>query len=135
MVHSRESGKNGRLNFGLSGDFNALHDLERLADDVGAALPELADAAGLATRGGDTPWPGYDDQPAAEITKRPRGAGEQLATRVRAYELERKHRRGVLQATERELALRLDLPSLLTRANSCRISANACASSLRVSHE
>jgi WS/DGAT/MGAT family acyltransferase len=95
---------NGRLNFGLSGDFNALHDLEHLAGDVGAALQELADAADVGTRGGDMPWPGYDDQPAAEITKRLRGAGEQLAVRVRAYELERKHRRGVLRATERELA-------------------------------
>jgi hypothetical protein len=95
---------NARLNFGLSGDFNALYDLEHLAGDVGAALRELADAAGVGTRGGDMPWLGYDDQPAAEITKRLRGAGEPLAARVRAYELERKHRRGVLRATERELA-------------------------------
>jgi diacylglycerol O-acyltransferase len=39
---------NGTLNFGLVGDFNALHDLEDLADDFLAALGELADAAGVA---------------------------------------------------------------------------------------
>jgi WS/DGAT/MGAT family acyltransferase len=95
---------NGTLNFGLSGDFNALYDLEDLAGDFLAALQALADAAGVRTRADDGPWPGYDDQPVVEINKRLRGAGEELATRVRAYELEHKHRRGVLQASERELA-------------------------------
>ena len=37
----------GRLNFGLVGDFNALHDLEDLAGDFNAGLHELADAAGI----------------------------------------------------------------------------------------
>jgi WS/DGAT/MGAT family acyltransferase len=37
----------GRLNFGLVGDFNALHDLEDLAGDFLAGLRELADAAGV----------------------------------------------------------------------------------------
>jgi hypothetical protein len=89
---------NGELNFGLCGDFNAMYDLEDLVGDFLAAMKELAGAAG----GG--PWPGYDDQPVTEITKRLRGPGEELATRVRSYELERKQRRGVLRAAERELA-------------------------------
>jgi hypothetical protein len=33
-----------------------------------------------------------------------RGAGGELAARVRAYELDHKHRHGVLDATERKLA-------------------------------
>jgi len=97
---------NGTINFGLVGDFNALHDLEDLADDFLAGLHELAGAAGVKTAepGDDSPWPGYDEEPAAEIKKRLQGADELLVTRVRAYELEHKHRRGVLNATERELA-------------------------------
>jgi diacylglycerol O-acyltransferase len=35
----------GKLNFGLVGDFNALHDLEALAGDFVAGLNDLADAA------------------------------------------------------------------------------------------
>ncbi|GAC1492425.1 MAG: wax ester/triacylglycerol synthase family O-acyltransferase [Solirubrobacteraceae bacterium] len=42
---------NGKLNFGLVGDFNALHDLEELADDFQAALAELAAAAGIKLAG------------------------------------------------------------------------------------
>jgi hypothetical protein len=89
---------NGRLNFGLVGDFNALYDLEELAGDFLAGLQELADAGDVA------PWPGYDDASANEIKQRLEGADEQLAARVRAYELEHKHRRGILNATERELS-------------------------------
>ena len=37
---------NGTLNFGLVGDFNALHDLEELAGDFLAGLQALAHAAG-----------------------------------------------------------------------------------------
>ncbi|HEX8105114.1 MAG TPA: wax ester/triacylglycerol synthase family O-acyltransferase [Solirubrobacteraceae bacterium] len=36
---------NGRLNFGLVGEFNALHDLDDLADDFLAGLQRLAEAA------------------------------------------------------------------------------------------
>ena len=94
----------GTLNFGLVGDFNALPDLEDLAGDFLAALQELADAAGVdtASSNGDAPWPGYDEQRVGAINQRLRGAGEALATRVRAYELDHKHRKGVLEATERE---------------------------------
>src|SRR4051794_15812656 len=38
---------NGRLNFGLVGDFNAMHDLDDLPHDFEAALDELAAAAGV----------------------------------------------------------------------------------------
>jgi diacylglycerol O-acyltransferase / wax synthase len=37
---------NGRLNFGLTGDYDAVPDLDELADDFRASLSELADAAG-----------------------------------------------------------------------------------------
>ncbi len=37
----------GRMNFGLVGDFDALSDIEDLADDLHASLGELADAAGV----------------------------------------------------------------------------------------
>jgi diacylglycerol O-acyltransferase len=38
---------NGQLNFGLTGDYDALSDLEVLADELTAAIEELADAAGI----------------------------------------------------------------------------------------
>ena len=38
---------NGRINFGLVGDYDLLWDLDELAEDLGAALAELADAAGV----------------------------------------------------------------------------------------
>ena len=38
---------NGKMNFGLVGDFDAMHDLDDLADDFHASLEELADAAGV----------------------------------------------------------------------------------------
>ena len=41
---------NGRLNFGLLGDYDALADLDRLAGDLRASLAELADAAGVTLR-------------------------------------------------------------------------------------
>jgi diacylglycerol O-acyltransferase / wax synthase len=37
---------NGRLNFGLTGDYDLMPDLDDLAGDLHAALAELADAAG-----------------------------------------------------------------------------------------
>ena len=39
---------NGKMNFGLVGDYDAMHDLDDLADDFRASLAELADAAGVA---------------------------------------------------------------------------------------
>src|SRR3954468_18632388 len=38
---------NGTINFGLVGDFDLMSDLDDLADDLHAALVELADAAGV----------------------------------------------------------------------------------------
>jgi hypothetical protein len=38
----------GQLSFGLLGDYDAMPDLDRLAEDLGAAIGELAAAAGVA---------------------------------------------------------------------------------------
>jgi len=38
---------NGKISFGLVGDFDAMPDLEALADDFTAALEELEDVAGI----------------------------------------------------------------------------------------
>ena len=38
---------NGRLNFGLVGDYDVMFDLEDLAEDVLLSLEELAEAAGV----------------------------------------------------------------------------------------
>ncbi len=38
---------NGRLGFGLSGDWDAMSDLDELAEDLRAALGELSKAAGV----------------------------------------------------------------------------------------
>jgi diacylglycerol O-acyltransferase len=79
---------NGRLSFGLVGDFNALYDLEDLADDFLAALQQLAAAAGLrveAPRQTDAaaepamPWPGYDKATVPAIAKRLKDAGDGVA--------------------------------------------------------
>ncbi len=39
---------NGQMNFGLVGDYDAMHDLDDLADDFRESLADLADAAGVA---------------------------------------------------------------------------------------
>jgi WS/DGAT/MGAT family acyltransferase len=41
---------NGRVNFGLNADYDALPDLDDLAEDLRASLEELADAAGVEVR-------------------------------------------------------------------------------------
>jgi hypothetical protein len=38
---------NGRINFGLLGDYDALYDLDELAEDFGDSLADLAGAAGV----------------------------------------------------------------------------------------
>jgi hypothetical protein len=38
---------NGRINFGLLGDWDLLHDIDDLADDLRASLTELAEIAGV----------------------------------------------------------------------------------------
>ena len=88
----------GALDFGIVGDFVVMHDLDDLADDFQAALLELTVAARVAHA---APWPGYDQQPVPVIAKRLHDAGEDVASAVRSYELEHKHRRGVIDATER----------------------------------
>ena len=40
---------NGRVNFGLTADFDAMPDLDALADDLDAAIAELAAAARSST--------------------------------------------------------------------------------------
>ena len=91
---------NGALDFGLVGDFVVMHDLEDLADDFRAAVLELT-AAATGAHAGPRPWPGYDQQTVPVIAKRLHHAGEDVASAVRSYELEHKHRRGVIDATER----------------------------------
>ena len=51
----------GRMDFGLVGDFDVMHDLDDFADDLYASLGELAEAAGIEL---NSPPP---DAPAAEI--------------------------------------------------------------------
>ena len=41
---------NGQLNFGLNADYDALPDLEALADELRASIEELVAAAGEAPR-------------------------------------------------------------------------------------
>jgi diacylglycerol O-acyltransferase / wax synthase len=48
---------NGRLNFGLTGDYDAMPDLDELAVDLRAALSELADAAGIDLAAPPSPIP------------------------------------------------------------------------------
>jgi diacylglycerol O-acyltransferase len=46
---------NGRLYFGLSGDWDAMDDLDDLADDLRAAIAELEEAAGVAAAQAEAP--------------------------------------------------------------------------------
>jgi len=41
---------NGQINFGLIGDYDAVRDLDRLADDLKSSIEELSAAAGGKTR-------------------------------------------------------------------------------------
>jgi WS/DGAT/MGAT family acyltransferase len=52
---------NGQLNFGLTADYDALSDLELLADELRGAIDELADAAGVGEITGEGPAP--DSEP------------------------------------------------------------------------
>ena len=45
----------GQLNFGLNADYDALGDLEALADELRAAIEELVAAAGEGARKGSRP--------------------------------------------------------------------------------
>ena len=46
---------NGRMNFGLVGDYDAMHDIDDLAEDLRDSLGELADAAGVSVRAETAP--------------------------------------------------------------------------------
>jgi hypothetical protein len=52
----------------------------------------------------EEPWPGYDELTVDEIREVLSGADEDTARRVAEYERRHKHRQGVLDAVERELA-------------------------------
>ena len=56
---------NGQLNFGLNADFDAVTDLEALADELRASIDELADAAGVQSRR-DSRGPGLRSVPTPE---------------------------------------------------------------------
>jgi diacylglycerol O-acyltransferase / wax synthase len=73
---------NGRLNFGLLGDYDAMADIDSLSRDLGAAIDELALAAGLeATREADE----GDGRPALGFEMpHGRGGGRTRATKPRA---------------------------------------------------
>jgi len=53
----------GRLNFGLLGDFDAMPDLESLGTDLSAAIDELALAADIPDSGADVSVPADDGRP------------------------------------------------------------------------
>jgi ferritin-like metal-binding protein YciE len=53
---------------------------------------------------GDEPWPGYDEQSAADIQSALHSADDDRAQQVRSYERAHKNRASVLKAAERELA-------------------------------
>ena len=55
---------NGQLNFGLVGDYDALADLEVLADELRSAIEELAAAAGAPGPGADGAAPRASTRPA-----------------------------------------------------------------------
>jgi len=52
---------------------------------------------------GDEPWPGYDDQTVAEISKALTDASPDIVERVRAYERSHKNRSSIMKSTEKEL--------------------------------
>ena len=60
---------NGRLNFGLTGDYDLMPDLDNLAGDLHAALAELAEAAGTTVTTPPPVAPAPVDAD-AEVTKR-----------------------------------------------------------------
>ena len=109
---------NGQLNFGLNADYDALPDLEALADELRAAIEELAAAAGEDSRTGaeratdarctrrsdpPPPWPGARSVDATVD----RAAADR---RCRAGDLDRRHR-----AALRRSARRTGLPRGLGR--------------------
>jgi len=93
------------------------------AEDIVAKLPELSqidisviDAYErrhadrktvldrIASLRADEPWPGYDELTVEEVREVISGADEETTKKVAEYERRHKHRQGVLDAAERELA-------------------------------
>jgi hypothetical protein len=93
------------------------------ADEIVAKLPELSQidlskvdayerknenrttvTERISSLRGNEPWPGYDEQTAAQIESALSGADDDRAKAVRTYERAHKARASVLKATERELA-------------------------------
>ncbi|HWF36311.1 MAG TPA: DUF892 family protein [Solirubrobacteraceae bacterium] len=58
----------------------------------------------IASLRADEPWPGYDELTVDEIREVLSDADEETARKVADYERRHKHRQGVLEAVERELA-------------------------------
>ncbi len=56
---------NGRMNFGLLGDYDALPDIDRLADGIGAAIAELV---AIAKRAGEDPGGGAGARARATVS-------------------------------------------------------------------
>jgi WS/DGAT/MGAT family acyltransferase len=59
----------GRMHFGLLGDFDAMPDLERLADDLSTAIAEISLAAGIEAPAPDRPPLGFE-MPRARARRR-----------------------------------------------------------------
>ncbi|HET7874561.1 MAG TPA: hypothetical protein VFN71_03475 [Methylomirabilota bacterium] len=66
----------------------------------GGAAGRSASARGAA---GLEPWPGYDEQPVAEIADRLEQASASTAQQVREYESQHKDRAGVIESAEKEV--------------------------------
>jgi hypothetical protein len=67
---------NGRINFGLVGDYDVLHDLDDLQADFADALADLADAAGVELGAKTLRAQERPRQPAPEPVGAPRGDDE-----------------------------------------------------------
>jgi ferritin-like metal-binding protein YciE len=93
------------------------------ADEIAARLPELSQIdlakveaferkndnratvlTRISTLRADEPWPGYDEQTAAEVQTALAADDDERAREVRTYERAHKARASVIQATERELS-------------------------------
>ena len=80
-----------------------MHDLEELAETSSPPCRRSRPLRGLP--GEEQPLRGrVRPADSARHAKRLHGAGEDVAAAVQSYELEHKHRRGVIDATERERA-------------------------------
>lgn len=102
----------GKMEFGFTGDGDALDDVDQLPGLLHASLLELAEAAGTAVSapspmaagngsGGGEPWTGYDDQTADEIRRAITGLDDDGLERVAAYERSHKDRATIRSVVEK----------------------------------